>query len=465
MAGGVGAVRSAQGGILSDEVSGTATAARSKASPLRRNFVWTLGGNLVYASSQWVALVLLVKLGSAVIVGRYTYALAVAVPVALFFNLQLRALQATDTQNQYSLGDYIGLRLGTVAAALGITAVISVAPGHSSAVAAAVLLVAVAKSFESYSDILYGLMQKNERLDLIAKSQMLRGTLSVCAVAAVLMTTHSLSLALLVVAAAWLGLAAFFDVPNARRLLRPAGDRPHLTPAWRPATMTRLGRLALPLGITSVLASLYATVPRYFVVGFKGEAALGYFAALVYFPLAGRTIVEALGQSALPRLAHYHAHAPPLYRRLVIILVALATALGVAGVLVAAVAGRQIVSVLYDPEYAGHADVLILLMIAGGIEYVASILGIAMTAARRFTGILVGLGAGVASEVVAAWTLVPRYGDLGAAWALLIGSAVWTGVAAVFAVRQGVPSAQAQVREALLASEQAAAYPGRGSEL
>lgn len=424
----------------------TSAAQSADASVLRRNFVWTLAGNIVYAAAQWGALVVLVKLGSPALVGRYSLALAITAPIALFFNLQLRAAQATDTRGDYLLGDYVGLRLVTVATAFAVSVAVGAAAGPS-AVALVVAAVALAKGFENVSDVLYGMLQKNERMDLIAKSQMLRGGLLVAAMATVMALTHSLPLAAVTVAAGWLMLTLRYDGPNAALLAMASKPARHpLAPRWDRERMLHLARLTFPLGIGSILASLYATVPRYFVRGFGGEAALGYFSALVYFPMAGRTIVEALGQSALPRLARERVVRPDAYRRLLVTLALLVVGVGAVGAIVAALAGRQILSVVYRPDYARRLDVFVLLMIGGGVEYVASIMGIGLIAARRFRALLVALGAGVVAEVVAAAALTPRYVDRGAAWALIIGSTVWAGTASVL-VSRGLPPRATELRE------------------
>ena len=44
-------------------------------------------------------------------VGQFALALAVTGPVIMFFNLELRAVQATDAQGQYRFHDYLSLRL------------------------------------------------------------------------------------------------------------------------------------------------------------------------------------------------------------------------------------------------------------------------------------------------------------------------------------------------------------------
>src|SRR3982750_880645 len=72
---------------------GPAPSARAPVS-LRRNFVETLFGNLVYAGCQWGVLVALAKLGNPQVVGVYALALAITSPVMLLSNLQLREVQA-----------------------------------------------------------------------------------------------------------------------------------------------------------------------------------------------------------------------------------------------------------------------------------------------------------------------------------------------------------------------------------
>src|SRR5512143_2641504 len=67
---------------------------------LRRNFSWTLAGNIVYAGCQWGVLVILAKLGTPEMVGQFALGLAVTAPVIIFANLALRGVQVTDANRQ-----------------------------------------------------------------------------------------------------------------------------------------------------------------------------------------------------------------------------------------------------------------------------------------------------------------------------------------------------------------------------
>lgn len=57
---------------------------------------------------------------------------------------------------------------------------------------------------------------------------------------------------------------------------------------------------------------------------------------------------------------------------------------GLGGVLLVLIAGRPILTILYQPEFADRVSVLLWLMIAGCFSYIASSLGYGMTAARYF---------------------------------------------------------------------------------
>ena len=102
-----------------------------------------------------------------------------------------------------------------------------------------------------------------------------------------------------------------------------------------------------------MLVSLNTNIPRYFIQHYLGERELGIFAAMFYLMVAGNTIIAALGQSASPRLAMYNESRDlKAFRRPLGWLVELGAALRAAGILMALVLGREILTALYRPACA-----------------------------------------------------------------------------------------------------------------
>src|SRR4051812_678202 len=104
--------------IRTSNLAEASTTPPSKRLPLHMNFGWMLSSNLVYATCQWGVLVVLAKLSSAEMVGRFALGLAVTAPVLLLTNMQLRTIQATDVRRQFDFSDYVRLRLITTTVAL-----------------------------------------------------------------------------------------------------------------------------------------------------------------------------------------------------------------------------------------------------------------------------------------------------------------------------------------------------------
>ena len=98
---------------------------------------------------------------------------------------------------------------------------------------------------------------------------------------------------------------------------------------------------------------------------------------------------------------------------------ALGGSLGGVAILAAVLFGRDILTHLFRPEYGERPDILVRLMIAGTIMFIASGLGYVITAARSLRPqIPILLAAVIAAAATSAWS-IPRYGLSGAADAAL----------------------------------------------
>ena len=389
---------------------------------LRRNFYWTLAGNVVYAGCQWGMLVALAKLCRAEQVGLFALGLATTAPILMLTNLQLRAVQATDARSEHAFAEYLALRLSGAALALLAALAVALAVGTDRTSAGVIIAVAVAKCVESISDIIYGLFQSREKLVLMATSMLIKGPLSLAALSCLVWASRGVLIGTLGLAAAWLLVLFLYDLPMAAKVL---GGRKFLRPAFRSDSSLRLVRTALPLGVVMMLGSLTTNVPRYFVEKDLGARDLGFFAALSAVTAAGVTVVGALGQSATPRLARLFADGDRRgFVGLVLRLAGIGSLLGLAGIAVAAIGGELLLRLLYTPDYSLHVRAFLVINLAAGIGYVASFLGYAITAARQFLPQSPLSVAVVAATALAAAWLVPLFGITGAAWAVGCGMTV-----------------------------------------
>lgn len=401
----------------------------------RYNFAWALSGNVGYAACQWGMVVALAKLGSSFLVGQFSLGLAIATPVFMFTNLQLRAVQGTDARRQYSFGEYLGLRVVTIGIALAAIVLITGFGRYERNTALVILAVAAIKGVEALSDIFYGLFLANDRLDRTGKSMIWRGVISVVVLSAGLYLFRSLVEASALLALAWLAVLFCLDVPQARRLARSesggglsyeaAGRWGEIRPALHLERQWSLVKVSLPLGIVMTLVSLNLSMPRYFIHAQMGEHALGIFSAMAYTTVAVATFADALGHSTIPSLSRlYMGGRLAAFRASLGKLVAAGGVVSLAGFILAEVLGARLLRILFSDEYSVHAGVFVWLVAAAGISGVASLLNYGITSARRFAIQVPMFVLVVGSNALACAWLVPSSGLTGAAVALLIAALV-----------------------------------------
>jgi O-antigen/teichoic acid export membrane protein len=385
---------------------------------------WLLAGQATYLGAQWVMLAISARQGGVAMAGQYALGLAVTTPVFLLFSLRLRGVLATDARDEFGFETYWLLRVTTTLAAVGAVLVIGAVGPYSSHILLILALTSLTKAVESFSDLSYGLLQRDpDQLRRVGVSHFIRGIVGALAFAAGAWIS-GLSAALFALAIAWLVVLVGFDLPGTRRMLTRLGRAGSCLPAsWNPLGSVAARRLfwaTLPLGATAALAAFSSTFPRYVIERAGGEEALGVFACVASIALAGTVMMNVFGESAIARLAvHAAAGDRPRFMRILWHLVWLAVVAGLVGVGGAHWWGAAVLELFYGADYASHADLLVVLMVAAALLYVASFLGYAIMALRAFRAVLWVLVMSTAGSAAACLWLIPRDGLAGAAWAMV----------------------------------------------
>jgi O-antigen/teichoic acid export membrane protein len=388
---------------------------------LRSNFTWTFASNVAYAGCQWGMLSVLAKLGSPSVVGQFALGLAIAAPVFMFTNLQLRAVQATDALSEHRFANYFTLRFLATAIGLAFIAALTLFTPLEPTTRLVIVAVSVAKAIECMSDAVAGLLQKEERLDRVAVSLTIRGLASLFVFAVLFIRFRSVVISVTGMAVVWLFVFTFYDVRWAAKVF---GERDGFFRFYWP-DLRKLLLQSLPLGLVMTLGSLTVNIPRYFVQHYRGSTDLGIFASLAYMVVAINLIVYALGQSATTRLARmFAAGEVQTFRSLVWKMNALGALIILVGLPLALLAGGALLTLVYGREYADHIPLLALLVLSAGMNAIASFVTCGLNAARVFRAQVLVNFVVVTAVVLGSAILIPRYGLDGAGWALVLSALV-----------------------------------------
>lgn len=385
-------------------------------------------GNGFYAACQWGMLIVLSKLGSPEVVGQFALATAIISPVVMVTNMQLRGVQATDAKKQYFFSDYVVVRVISAVAAFTVVFCIIYFSRFEQAVFWATIMLALAKSVESLSDVFYGFFQQNEQMSYIAKSRVIKGFLSVTVLGFVFYFFSSLTLALAALGVAWTAVFVIYDWNVGKKMLATV-EGPARTPIVKTSVESFFRRrdslwhimiLAFPLGVVMGIISLNTNIPRYAVEKYLGTRELGFFAALAYTTVAINMFIQALGQAVTPRLANFFADGDiKAFKSLLKKVLLINLAIGLSGIAVILIGGEALLTLIYTSEYATYASLFLVLMVSAALMGIASAFGYAMTAAREFCLQVPLFLTVLISTTVFSFLLIPQFKLYGAAMALI----------------------------------------------
>lgn len=372
---------------------------------------------MLYSLSQAGILIALANITSAEDVGVYTLALAVAGPIILFAEFRVRDTLATDASQQFRFADYFWFSTISVVLAMAVVCAVASLLYSSAGVAWSVVLVGLVKTIESLVNVAYGLQQREQRMKSVAISMIVRGLLGLSGLVVGLMLFDGLRAGLLSWFVAWLLVLVLLDLPKAMALAKELDEdlgRPQLL------ALRRLLATVFPLGITSIVISLTATIPRVVLEQSAGLEELGVFGVVAYSVVAISTLARAISQASAPAMARcYVNNNLKGFRRIVFRSTASTALLGIFGVICSLLLGGAALSLIFGDIYRSGATALVLVMVYGVLLFASMPLTQAMVASRQMYSQVPLFGAVLATAAVASLIAIPRYGIEGAAAALI----------------------------------------------
>lgn len=372
---------------------------------------WSLTGQIGFYGLQWMNMIILARLSGPEAVGLYTLGLAIANPVMAIASLMLRLVYVADQENRWSFGDYDAVRWITLP--LGVFAIflIGFILGYWDLALVVILLAASWKMAEMLSDINYALPHKKGDMRAIAISMIARAALSSFVLALVLKAYGRLDFALAAFSLSWWVCYLFYD----RRFTSYA------EPKKGDANRLSLVRFALPMALSAAVIYLTFSIPRIILDQYEDTATLGVFAAISHLLLVGALAVNSLGSAITPRLSRYFAtNETGSYYREIAFAVFAATAVSLGFILVAYIAGDQLITLIYGKALENQGDLVVWMSLASLPVYIGSILGFVPPALQAYRFHLTVNIITVAGTTLAAFLFIPDHGALGAVYAIMV---------------------------------------------
>lgn len=323
-----------------------------------KNVLWNTIGSLAYQVSQWLATILVVLLSSSY---ENSGILAIAMATGNVFTAlatyNMRTFQISDIRNEYSSGNYVGFRIVTTIAAFIVCALYTLAFGQLE-ILFAVTTFLFFKADEAFATVLYGIDQKNNRVDYVGVSQVIRACATLFAFCLVLYFSGNLSLAIIAMFFGGLTVTLFYDLPRSKRF-------GVLTPELSAKMCMHLLRTMAPVVGTAFLYAAVSTIARQSYGFLYGEEMLGIYAAIATPCVLVQAVINYVYTPLLtPLSVEIHARNRSGYKKRLLMIVSCFVGISIACLVGALAIGKPIIDFIYGASIESYSYIVTECMLA-----------------------------------------------------------------------------------------------------
>lgn len=376
---------------------------------LRTNMAWNAFGSVSRLTCNYLVTIAVVRLSHGFdAAGALALAMAISNLVLPFAEFRLRTIHVTDVTGERSAGSYLGLRLCTTVLSFVAGLVYAHVTGSRQAIVV-ILLYLVYSLVTNLIEGFHAVDQRHRRMDIIGRSYLMQGVVTLVVFCAGLWLTNSLELAVGLMALAVAVIGLLYDLPRAARFepLRPQIDL---------RDGVRVLASLLPLVVAQVCSTAVLAIPRQYLASTDGAAALG-----IYASVAAPAIIVQMGASYVysPLMSEFaetfHRDKRDARRLLRKTTLAILVVTGVFAVLLTLL-GRPILSLMYGSEIVRYTYLLAPAVLCTLTTAFAWFMNDLLLALRDFRASFLGNATATAVTLLCYRFAVDTFGMNGVSW-------------------------------------------------
>lgn len=180
----------------------------------RKNFIWNILGTGFNAFNSLFFMIAVTRINGVDNAGIFTIAFSTACIIYIVGIYAGRIYQVTEPDKSITDKEYIINRIITTVSMLILVILFSVIREYDIFKSTVFLLLTAYKALEAFSDVIYGILQKNEKLDIAGKSLFFKSLISVIAFVAIDLITKNMIVSIISIILVSLLILIFYDLKN-----------------------------------------------------------------------------------------------------------------------------------------------------------------------------------------------------------------------------------------------------------
>ncbi|MGN1327951.1 MAG: lipopolysaccharide biosynthesis protein [Clostridia bacterium] len=185
----------------------------------KSNFIWNILGTGLNAFTSFFFLIAVTRINGINDAGIFTIAYSTACILYVIGIYAGRVFQVTEVDKKVKDKEYIANRLISCLIMMIITIGFVLFKKYNLYKASVFILLSLYKCLEAFSDVLYGILQKNNLLNKVGKSYFIKAASSIVVFILVDIITHNVIVSCIAIIALWIFAIIFYDIRNIKNLV------------------------------------------------------------------------------------------------------------------------------------------------------------------------------------------------------------------------------------------------------
>lgn len=351
----------------------------SKNNSSRNNLISLVSGNFFFFGVQYFLLILFTKFYNQEIIGVYIFSLALIKPILIPFNLQLRSLFVTDTNDDLDIEDFHSLRI--IGNVITLVVIIFFSFFNDNINLIILMCLILIKIVESQSEMCHAIYQKKQEMVFIGVSKWINGFLIFISVFLTVFLGFSMEIALLVWLSISVSVLLFLDLKMAKI---KSATFVKMKKYFNLKSLIKIMKFAWPIIPLEIVAKYYESFPNLFVGEKLGLEILAVFGSILYFKAIGGQVLTQTINIIEPKLTLYiKVGSYREFNNLIFKLFVFGAFVAVFIVSFLYFSGEHILRFIFTEEYASYSNILTMVAISSGISYLYAFFSTALTCLRK----------------------------------------------------------------------------------
>lgn len=380
----------------------------------RKNFIWNISGVTCNCLTSLLPLILVTRINGVDASGIFSFSFTNACILYVVGIFMGRTFQVSETRKSLKDSDYFYTRILTCASMLVLAVIMNQVMGYEAQKSMVFITLVVYKGIEAFSDVLHGILQKQDKLYQGGISLTIKSLGSIVIFAITDIVTKNLVLSCMSMVIFSMLITIIYDFPRVRHTEK-TWDKLQLENVWE------LLKKGSPVFLTVFLSMLSLNAPKYAIDQYLLSSDQAIYGIIIMpatvIALGGQFLVQPF---LMKMTTSFYNQAYEQFRKIVVNMVVVIVAFGVFTMTVSYLIGIPILELVYSIDLSGLEMELAMIIMGATMRGVTLIMTSALVVMRRnIEQMMIGIITTILAIIIS-YPMVSAYGMQGAVWAYVI---------------------------------------------